>query len=168
MKMSRRAQRMQRNHKRNANKSGLNLTALMDIFTILVFFLMVNQSEVEVQNNDSIKLPVSVAENKPEENITVMISNTDILVQGRAIISTAAAAASKADEIAELKQELEYLASRSPLTEDMRAQGRPVTIMGDKDIAYTLLKKVMNTCAKAEFNNISLAVNQKQPGQGGA
>ena len=168
MKMSRRAQRMQRNHKRNANKSGLNLTALMDIFTILVFFLMVNQSEVEVQNNDSIKLPVSVAENKPEENITVMISNTDILVQGRAIISTAAAAASKEDEIAELKQELEYLASRSPLTEDMRAQGRPVTIMGDKDIAYTLLKKVMNTCAKAEFNNISLAVNQKQPGQGGA
>lgn len=168
MKMSRRALRMQRNHKRNANKSGLNLTALMDIFTILVFFLMVNQSEVEVQNNDSIKLPVSVAENKPEENITVMISNTDILVQGRAVVSTAAAAASTQDEIAELKQELQYLASRSPLTDEMKAQGRPVTIMGDKDIAYTLLKKVMNTCAKAEFNNISLAVNQKQPGQGGA
>jgi len=42
MKMSRRAKRMQRNHKCNANISSLNLTALMDIFTILVFFLMVN------------------------------------------------------------------------------------------------------------------------------
>ena len=72
MKMSRRAKRMQRNHKRNANKNGLNLTALMDIFTILVFFLMVNQSEVEVQNTDSVELPVSVSDNKPEEQLTVL------------------------------------------------------------------------------------------------
>ncbi|WP_430462577.1 ExbD/TolR family protein [Thalassolituus sp. LLYu03] len=168
MKMSRRAKRMQRNHKRNANKSGLNLTALMDIFTILVFFLMVNQSEVEVQNNDSIKLPVSVADSKPAENVTVMISTADILVQGRVIISTAEAAKSEQDVIAALSKELEYLASRTPLSAEQKAQGRPVTIMGDKEISYTLLKKVMNTCAKAEFNNISLAVNQSQPGQGGA
>lgn len=166
MKMSRRAKRMQRNHRRNANKGGLNLTALMDIFTILVFFLMVNQSEVEVQNNDAIKLPVSVAENKPAENVTVMISSSEILVQGRAVVSTAEAAKSEQDEIAELKKELEYLAARTPLAPEQKGQGRPVTIMGDKDIAYTLLKKVMNTCAKAEFNNISLAVNQKQPGGG--
>ena len=79
MKMSRRAKRMQRNHKRNANKNGLNLTALMDIFTILVFFLMVNQSEVEVQNTDSVELPVSVSENKPEEQLTVLVTDTDLL-----------------------------------------------------------------------------------------
>src|SRR5690606_41620821 len=78
MKMSRRALRMQRNHKRNANKSGLNLTALMDIFTILVFFLMVNQAEVEVQNNDAIQLPASLADNKPAEQVTIMISQQEI------------------------------------------------------------------------------------------
>ena len=167
MKMSRRALRMQRNHKRNANKSGLNLTALMDIFTILVFFLMVNQSEVEVQNNDAIELPVSLADNKPAENVTVLISRDVILVQGRVVVATAQAVSAQGDEIPELKKELEYLASRSPLSADEQ-QGRPVTIMGDKDIAYTLLKKVMNTCAKAQFNNISLAVNQSQPGAGGA
>lgn len=168
MKMSRRALRMQRNHKRNANKSGLNLTALMDIFTILVFFLMVNQSEVEVQNKDAIELPVSVADSKPPENITVLVSRDVILVQGRVIVSTADAKAVDGDIIPELKTELEYLAKRSPLSEEEQQAGRPVTIMGDKDIAYTLLKKVMNTCAKAEFNNISLAVNQNQPGPGGA
>jgi len=168
MKMSRRAKRMQRNHKRNANKNGLNLTALMDIFTILVFFLMVNQSEVEVQNNDAIELPVSLADNKPAENVTVLISKTEILVQGRPVVSTAAAASTEQEEIEALKKELEYLASRSPMSAEQREQGRPVTIMGDKDIPYTLLKRVMNTCAKAEFNNISLAVNQKQPGKGGA
>lgn len=168
MKMSRRAKRMQRNHKRNAAKNGLNLTALMDIFTILVFFLMVNQSEVEVQNNDSIELPVSLADNKPAENITILISKTDILVQGRAVVSTELASKAELEEIAELKKELEYLASRSPLSAEQKEQGRPITIMGDRDIPYTLLKRVMNTCAKAEFNNISLAVNQKQPGKGGA
>ncbi len=168
MKMSRRAKRMQRNHKRNANKSSLNLTALMDIFTILVFFLMVNQSEVEVQSSDAIQLPASLADNKPNENVTVLVSKDDILVQGRAVISTAVASKISGEEIAELKKELDYLASRSPLPDELKAQGRPVTIMGDKDIPYALLKKVMNTCAKAEFNNISLAINQKPPAAGGA
>lgn len=165
MKMSRRALRMQRNHKRNANKSGLNLTALMDIFTILVFFLMVNQAEVEVQGSDAIQLPASLADNKPADQVTIMVSQEDILVQGRVILSTRAAVAVAGEEIPELKQELEYLAARSPLAEG--EPGRPVTIMGDKNIAYTLLKKVMNTCAKAQFNHISLAVNQTLPGNGG-
>jgi len=39
-------------------------------------------------------------------------------------------------------------------------QGRPITIVGDKDTPYELLKRVMNTCSKATFSNISLAVNQ--------
>lgn len=97
MKMSRRAKRMERNHKRNKNGGTLNLTALMDIFTILVFFLMVNQSEVEVQNSDDIKLPVSISENKPNEQVTIMVSHSDILVQGRAIVSTADAKLEKGE-----------------------------------------------------------------------
>ena len=40
---------------------------------------------------------------------------------------------------------------------------RGVTIMGDKEIPYVLLKKIMLTCASTEFTNISLAVVSKQP-----
>jgi len=167
MKMSRRAKRMQRNHKRNKASGTLNLTALMDIFTILVFFLMVNQSEVEVQNNDDIKLPVSISENKPNEQVTIMVSAADILVQGRAVLSTADAKKEKGEQLPQLKKELEYLASRSPLPPALQAQGRPITIMGDKGIPYALLKKIMNTSAKSGFNNISLAVESK-PQEGGA
>lgn len=161
MKMSRRAKRMQRNHKRNKASGALNLTALMDIFTILVFFLMVNQSEVEVQNNDSIKLPASIATNKPNEQITIMVSSQEILVQGRAVISTDEARKAKGEQLPQLKKELDYLASRTPLPADQQDIGRPITIMGDKTIPYELLKKVMNTSAKSGFNNISLAVQQK-------
>ncbi|WP_420590653.1 ExbD/TolR family protein [Bacterioplanoides sp.] len=168
MKRSRRAKRMQRNHKRNKASGTLNLTALMDIFTILVFFLMVNQSEVEVQNNDDIKLPVSISENKPNEQVTIMVSSADILVQGRVILSTADAKKEKGEQLPQLKKELEYMASRAPLSPEQKALGRPITIMGDKGIPYTLLKKVMNTSAKSGFNNISLAVEQKPPQEGGA
>ena len=164
MKMSRRAKRMQRNHKRNANKSSLHLTALMDIFTILVFFLMVNQSEVEVQNTDTVELPVSLAENKPDDQLTVLVTREDVLVQGRVVASVASLSKDPADLIAALKEELDYRAARKPLPPELEEQGRPITIVGDKGTAYAVLKKVMNTCSKAGFNNISLAVNQLQPG----
>lgn len=160
MSMSHRAKRMERTHKRNKQGGGLNLTALMDIFTILVFFLMVNQSDVQVQSSDSIELPVSIADKQPEEQVTILITKDDILVQGRAIVQTSKVIASDAEEIAELKAELAHFAQRTPLTSDEVNQGRPITIMGDRNTAYSLLKKVMNTCAKAEFNNISLAIEQ--------
>ena len=161
MKMSKRAKRMKRNHKRNAQKSALNLTALMDIFTILVFFLMLNQNDSEVQNNDAIQLPKSIAANELKDTVRILVTKEDVLVQGRPIIKMAVVAKMEGEIIPSLKKELDYLATRSPLPESLREQGRPITIMGDKDTPYSVLKRIMDTCAKAEFNNISLAVSQK-------
>lgn len=163
MKMSKRAKRMKRNHKRNAQKSALNLTALMDIFTILVFFLMLNQNDSEVQNNDAIQLPKSIAASELKDTVRVLVTKDDVLVQGRPIIKMAAISSMKPEEeiIPALKKELDYLATRSPLPAELKEQGRPITIMGDKDTPYAVLKRIMDTCAKAEFNNISLAVSQK-------
>lgn len=161
MKMSRRAKRMQRNHKRNANKSVLNLTALMDIFTILVFFLMMNQNDVEVQSNDAIQLPKSIAANELKDTIRIIVTKGDLLVQGRSVANISEIAKLEGEIIPALKKELDYLATRSPLPLEIKDQGRPITIMGDKDTPYSVLKRIMDTCAKAEFNNISLAVNQK-------
>lgn len=161
MKMSRRAKRMKRNHKRNAQKSALNLTALMDIFTILVFFLMLNQNDSEVQNNDAIQLPKSIAANELKDTVRILVTKDDVLVQGRPVAKTGAVAKIDGEIIPALKKELDYLATRSPLPAELKEQGRPITIMGDKNTPYSVLKRIMDTCAKAEFNNISLAVNQK-------
>lgn len=161
MKQSRRAKRMQRNHKRNAQKSLLNLTALMDIFTILVFFLMLNQNDSDVQNNDAIQLPQSIASNELQDSVRVLVTKDDVLVQGRLVAKTSDILKSQNEIIKPLKEELDYLASRSVLPPELKETGRPITIMGDKDTPYTVLKRVMDTCAKAEFNNIALAVSQK-------
>ncbi|MGK0261262.1 MAG: biopolymer transport protein ExbD, partial [Candidatus Azotimanducaceae bacterium] len=60
--------RRRRSRGRGKGKTAtLNLVSLMDIFTILVFFLMVNSSEVEVlQTSSDIKLPDSTSEQRPE------------------------------------------------------------------------------------------------------
>ena len=51
MVKSARAKRMEKHHKRNKGTAALNLVSLMDIFTILVFFLLVNSSDVETLPN---------------------------------------------------------------------------------------------------------------------
>ncbi len=162
MKMSKHAKRMERHHRRNKNTSKLNLVSLMDIFTILVFFLLVNSSDVEVlQNDKTIKLPESVAEKKPAETTVVMINKDNILVGGRKVASIEDAINDDDGVVDGLQKELEYLASRKPYKNEEQAKlGRDVNILADKDTPYTLLKTVMSTCAKSEFRNISLAVSQ--------
>lgn len=162
MKQSVHAKRMERHHKRLNGQSKLNLVSLMDIFTILVFFLLVNSSDVEVlQKNKDIELPQSIAEKKPENALVVMVSASDILVAGRKVADAKQAVNSDVLEIAGLKKELDYLAKRKPYRNEEEAKkGRDVTIMGDQALPYTLLKKIMTTCAKSEFRNISLAVSQ--------
>ncbi len=162
MKQSLHARRMARRHKRAGKTSKLNLVALMDIFTILVFFLLVNSSDVEVlQTNKDIDLPESLADKIPDATLVVMISADSIIINGRSIVPTQTALNTEGDLIEPLRQELEYLAKRKPYASDEeRERGRDITIMGDARTPYNLMKKIMTTCAQSEYRNISLAVNQ--------
>lgn len=174
MKKSLRAKRMERNHKRHGKSGSLNLTALMDIFTILVFFLMVNSSsDVQVlKNTDEITMPVSVADQMPEETLIIRVSDERIMVGSNVVADVSEVLAAEDDIIPGLDKELQYQASRRPeLTEEEQITGRPVTVQGHNEIPYKLLKRVMATCANAEYRDISLAVSRqdrasdKQEGQ---
>lgn len=159
MKMSRRARRMQRNHSRTKRGGGLNLVALVDIFTIMVFFLVISSAEVEVlPNTKVIKLPESITEKAPRKNVLVMVSDKDIMVEGVKVASVQEVMDAKTDVIASLKSRLDEEGQMN------RQQGKvdsDITIMGDKAIPYRLLRKIMVTCTKANYSNISLAVVQK-------
>jgi biopolymer transport protein ExbD len=170
MKFMGRAARMERHHKRHKGGSAINLVSMMDIFTILVFFLLVNSSEVEVlPSAKDIVLPDSTAEAKARESVVVLLTDTQVLVQGRPVAEIAAVDASDAVIIPELKAALEDQTSRSILAEDTdeAIAEREVTIMGDRDIPYSLLKKVMATCTAAEYGRLSLAVLQKAENSAG-
>lgn len=165
MSTSLRARRMARNHKRMTQQPKLNLVALMDIFTILVLFLMVNNGDVEVLQPDrDIILPESVSEQRPELALTIKVTADDILVEGRNILDKKAALAQPETSLQALAEELHDQASRQPqLSQRERDLGRAVIIMGDRGTPYKLLKRIMASCADAGYRDISLAVTSRPP-----
>jgi len=147
--------------KKHGKTATLNLVSLMDIFTILVFFLMVNSSEVEVlQSSSKIKLPDSTSEKQPNNRIVISVSQDDLVVQGRAVATITEASDPAVTVIPGLAEELSYQATRKGVIPE---GGLEVTIMGDHELPYWLLKKVMLTCQQTDFAKISLAVNRLTP-----
>jgi len=140
------------------------MISLMDIFTILVFFLLVSSTTVQdLPSTKKIKLPESIADKLPKETVVIVVSNEDILVQGNKIVDVKSVINSNRPDIAELKEALQNQAERIIVkkTPDGKPINRDVTIMGDKEIPYKLLKKIMYTCTLASYGNISLAVTRK-------
>jgi biopolymer transport protein ExbD len=153
-----------RAERKGRNQTGLdmNLVSLIDVFTILIFFLLSNATGVEtLPSPKAVQLPMSAADKAPRENLVVVVSGSDILVAGRKVASVADAMGSEGDVIAPLKAELDYQAGRQMIRAENQAQGKAVTIMGDKDIPYRLLKKVMVTASRANFSDVSFAVRQR-------
>ncbi|WP_372528396.1 ExbD/TolR family protein [Piscinibacter sp.] len=147
---------------RNQTMVDMNLVSLIDVFTILIFFLLSSASGVELlASPKAVKLPVSTAEKAPVETIVVVVSDVDILVDGRQVASVPEVLAMEGDLIAPLKAELDLLANRQVIRKENEAQNKAITIMGDKEIPYRLLRKIMVTSARANFVDISFAVRKK-------
>ena len=162
---SARAKRMERHHKRRES-SKLNLVSLMDIFTILVFFLLVNSSDVqELPSTKSVEMPESVSEMKPKETVVVVVSRAGVLVQGQPVLSFEDALATEGNMLEPLRAALADQAGRL-ISADSEG-GREVTIIGDKELPYSILRKVMATCTEADYGRVSLAVMQKSTVAGG-
>lgn len=154
---SRRIKRMGRNKKKTP---GMNLTSLMDVFTILVFFLLTNSATNEaLEAPRVITLPASVVETKPKETVVVLVTPDDVLVQGVVVASTPEVIQSKSIVIEGIKQELLIQLSKSIGTE--ASEVPEVNVLADKSIPFHLLKKIMSSCTSAGYAKISLAVIQK-------
>lgn len=159
MKQSMRAKRMMRQHKRSSGRSKLSLVSLMDIFTILVFFLMLNASDVQVlQVNDQVQLPNSIADTPAKETLLLMVTKNQILLQGKLIAKTDELINQQSDTLESLITELNYQSSRKASLSEEAKMSQAITIMGDSSIPYTVLKRLMQSCAQAGYTNISLAV----------
>ncbi|HZP11595.1 MAG TPA: biopolymer transporter ExbD [Nevskiaceae bacterium] len=160
MKLSIRTLRKVRRVKRQAVVTSINLVSMIDIFTILIIYMLVNTAAVQVIGAEQVNLPKSIAEEQPRENTAVIVTGQEILVDGRKVMNTADAESAPAGQVLDpLKTELERRAPMKPLANDPSQQSRgEVNIMGDKNIPYSLLKKVMATCSNVGFARISLGV----------
>ncbi len=164
MRKSKRIRRMERNKKK---VTGLNLTSLMDVFTILVFFLLFHASGSEVMEAPKqIKLPDSAVETKPRETVVIMVSPESVLVQGKAVINTPELLDAKIETVAEITERLRQIEQNIiGISTKTVIESKEVTILADKSIPFHVLKKIMSTCTGSGYGRISLAVIQK-PEQG--
>ena len=159
---------MARHHKRNKAEGEINLVSMIDMLTVLVFFLLVyTTTEIDIlPSAKDVQLPQSMAEQNAREAVVVIISDTEILMEGQSLGKISDILKSKELIIPSLKVALEnqverVLSDDSAKTEEERIAGREVTIMADKEIPYQLLKRVMATSTAANYGQLSLAVLQK-------
>ena len=160
MRSSRRIKRMSRNR---VKITKMNLTSLMDVFTILVFFLLVNSGSVEVvEAPKDVTLPESVVESKPRETVVISISADEVLVQGKLvafvddILSDKKGAADPINaRLAELKESVIGINTKAV------AGSQEVTILADRSVPFSVVKTIMSTCTAEGYENVSLAVIQK-------
>jgi biopolymer transport protein ExbD len=160
MRNSRRIKRMGRNR---LKITKMNLTSLMDVFTILVFFLLVNSGSVEVLDTPKeVSLPESRVESKPRETVVIFISPTEVLVQGQLVAMVDEIIENKASvldpiaaRLAELKESVIGTSTK------VVASSQEVTILADKSVPFIVIKTIMSTCTGEGFENVSLAVTQK-------
>ena len=161
MKNSRRMKRMARSQKRKGK--GLNLTPLMDVFTILVFFLLFHSYGGDVMEAPKqIELPDSVVETKPRETVMIMVSPEVVVVQGEAVISTPELLNGSFGPITEIAEKLKQLESNIiGISTKTVAESKEVTVLADKSIPFRVVKRIMTTCTGSGYGRISLAVIQK-------
>lgn len=164
MSSRRRERRAERTIKRKQSAVVINIVSLIDIFAILVFYLLVNALVVEViPSPRSLKLPESAIKEQPRQTVTIIVTAEDILVDNRSVMSTDQALKADVKLLAPLKSAL-LLAPLMQVEGDTqnRLTRGEVNIVADKSIPYQLLKKVMATCTDTRFARISLAVVEKK------
>lgn len=147
---------------RNQTMVDMNLVSLIDVFTILIFFLLSNSGGVDIlPSPKAVQLPESISEKTPTEMVVVVVSGTEIIVDGRKVANVADALATEGDMIEPLKAELDLQANRQVIRKENEGKSKQLTIMGDKDIPYRLLRKIMVTSARANYTDVSFAVRQR-------
>jgi len=135
----------------------------MDVFTILVLYLLVNQSAVEViEPPKEITLPDSIVEAKPRQTVVMMVNDDAVLIQGKPVMSFSELLKSKEIALAPVKDALVRL-KENVIGVNTRtvASSHEVTIMAHRTVPFKALKTLMSSCTAAGYTKISLAVIQK-------
>ena len=169
--------------RRNANEpevNFLNITAMLDIMTIILVFLLksLGESSNAIPQSDDLRLPTSVTKTDPhQEGVTLTISKSQILVGDQKIITlpgresqaqTGVGAQHKRGGPNDL-----YIVPLATTLQSWRdrdkairaATGKDSTfseaiIIADKDVPYRLLVEVLFTLGQTEFSKFHLMVMQ--------
>ncbi|MFZ5518225.1 MAG: ExbD/TolR family protein [Candidatus Zhuqueibacterota bacterium] len=152
-------------HDTNAGAVKVNLTSMMDMFTIILVFLLKTFSAEGslIQPSEYLTLPHSGTEKQPEIALDVVVSKEWIMVNHEPVEKVSNVQNQRSLIIKNLQDKLSVYARESRRMEELHGikfSGK-VAIQGDKEIPYSLLVKVMATCGKSDYPNMRLVVYKK-------
>jgi biopolymer transport protein ExbD len=149
---------------------GMNsLIPKIDMLTILVVYLLVHAADYEVlPNTKSIQIPQSVSETKPHETVTVLITKESVFVNGAELARVADLRARPDPVIEPLRRVLRSEADKRMLKDKDDPSSHEVTVLADKDLPYSFVKKILSTCTAADYGKVSLAVLERERAYTGA
>jgi len=146
----------------------VRLTSLVDVFTILLVFLVKNFStmpETTVMAKN-LQLPISTAVQFPEVSTTVSATQQVVLLNGEFVDTIENISLQKEmvniklyEKLIQSRERFLLIARRNP--DKIKFQGK-IIIQADKSIPYQIIKKLIYTCGRAEFGRISLHVLRKE------
>jgi biopolymer transport protein ExbD len=158
-------------HGAHGKKSGfadLLITPLVDMFVIIVLFLIANFSatgEVLMMTKD-IQLPDAVNVKEVEMHPVVMVSNDQVSISGTIVGRVEDLVKDEYLNIPALEEKLRDMKKQF---EDLHAMAQgdtnafkgDVNIQAHKEVEFKIIKRVMFSCATAGYNNINFAVLSK-------
>jgi biopolymer transport protein ExbD len=156
--------RIKRHRQRRHGANHFALIPFIDMMTILIVFLLAHTAEVDIlPNSKNIAIPQSISDRKPSAAVVVMITKDSVYVDGKLVGSVAQVVANSGQVFAPLKAALMAQSDLILSTAQQKdISKREVTIMGDKSIPYSVLKKIMLTCSDAEYGKVSFAVVERE------
>ncbi|HEX7510169.1 MAG TPA: biopolymer transporter ExbD [Chitinivibrionales bacterium] len=146
----------------------LNITSMIDMFTLMVVFLLQNYSSQGqlVTPAEGLTLPKSSIEKMAKEALNVKVSQKNIMVENSIVVDPdhfQALSAQKDFMIDPLFKVLSKYSEESKKSAAMfktEFSGK-ISIQGDVEIPYNILTRVMYTCGQAGYPNMNLIVYRK-------
>lgn len=138
----------------------LALIPMIDMMTILVVYLLVHTADMEIlPNSKNITIPLSSSEQKPRETTVVMVTRDMLYVNGEPVLSVAELGAAPDPVIETLRAALGRQAVGVIAGSEAR---REVTVMAEKSLPYSVLRKIVASSSAAEYTKVSLAVVERE------
>ncbi|HXE95973.1 MAG TPA: biopolymer transporter ExbD [Dongiaceae bacterium] len=162
MRETRRLKRMERNNK--SRHAGLNLIPMLDVLSVLVFFLLFHSFNGDMPEQ-RLALPQSVVETKPRGTVAISVTPEAVLVQGEPVMKTTDLYNDRIGTVHEVTERLAQIQAsmgkEAGTNSGSENETREITLLADKTIPFTVLKKIMTSCTASGYGKISLAVIQK-------
>ncbi len=154
---------------REKKPAGLMLTSLLDMFTIILIFLIVSfeAEDYEFKLDSDLKLPESSAQSVLKPAVNLAITPVDLKLDGKKVMTLNRGKFDEQyysdGEIPEVVELLKEERERILAIEDPENEEDPaiVLIQADKGLDYQTLYLVMRSASMAGFDKYRLAIMKK-------